>query len=131
MRMIIHPQNLQHTSPVSWKSDAGLDQEAGGAAPTPTPVLGHCRLLPWAQGHVGDREGGRTPIPCCPCLHFPCSDDLEEPSFSSVLVRFPWELEWQHHHSAEVRSPQDAVNTQEKMIREEYTISEITLQGTS
>lgn len=74
MRMIIHPQNLQHTSPVSWKSDAGLDQEAGGAAPTPTPVLGHCRLLPWAQGHVGDRAT---------CFR---DEREEEPPFLAVLV---------------------------------------------
>ena len=48
-----------------------------------------------------------------------CSDDLEEPSVPSVPVRFPWEPEWQRHLSAEVRCPQDAMNTQEKTIREE------------
>lgn len=48
-----------------------------------------------------------------------CSDDLEEPSVPSVPVLFPWELDWQRHPSAEVRCPQDAVNTQSKTLREE------------
>ena len=85
----------------------------------------------WQSHLFQGREGGRTSVPCCPCLHSPCSDDLEEPSVPSVPVWFPWEPEWQHHHSAEVRCPQDAVNTQEKTIREEYTISESTPQGIS
>lgn len=39
------------------------------------------------------------------------SDDLEEPFVPPVPVWFPWELECQRHHSAEVHCPPDATDT--------------------
>lgn len=135
--MIIHPQNLQHTflSPGNQMQGWTRRQEEQPPPPPPSWATADCCLGPKVmlvtEPPVSGMRGRKNPRSLLSLSPLSCSDDLEEPSFSSVLVRFPWELEWQHHHSAEVRSPQDAVNTQEKMIREEYTISEITLQGTS
>lgn len=59
----------------------------------------------------GDVKGGRMSLNLFSVSTLLCSDDLEEPFVPPVPVRFPWELEWQRHHSAEVHCPQDATDT--------------------
>lgn len=73
-RMTIHPPNLQYTSPVSWKPDAGLEQRQEEQPPPPplSWATVHCCLGP--QGRVADRAT---------CFR---EEREEEPPFLAVLV---------------------------------------------
>lgn len=51
------------------------------------------------------RRGGGAPLFAVSVSTLLCSDDLEEPFVPPVPVRFPWELEWPRHLSAEVPAP--------------------------
>lgn len=145
MGTVIHLQNLQGTSPGNQTQGwAGRPEEQ--PARTRSLVLGRPCTSGGGRGRARGRRTGSSPrtprlgpqgrvadgatcfsdeweeeLPFLAVLvsSLLCSDDLEEPSVPSVPVRFPWEPEWQRHLSAEVRCPQDAMNTQEKTIREE------------